>query len=682
MLEQYIHPLLNYLHAHPQIGLLFAFLVSFAESLPLVGTIFPGTVTMTIVGVLIGNGTLPGLTAIIMTSVAAFLGDCIGFAVGYWYNDRIRTVWPFKKYPRFLETGEAFFRKHGGKSIIIGRFFGPMRSAMPLIAGVMKMTWPRFCIAAFPSAIAWAIAYLIPGMILGAISREIPHGKMGEFLIFGLIFLIAVFFGLWLIQHFFLQLARAINMMTDRLWNYLFHKRSCRPFIRCITNHQHPRDHHQLTLLIAALFSAALFFILLVNVRIRGSLIALNEPIFHLLQNIRTPLFDKLLVVISIIGSPPALMLSAGIAFITLMLLKQMRAAGHVLIALLASMGTVTFFKSISHSLRPQGFEVVSHSSSFPSGHTTFTFMITSVIAFLITQITPKDKRWIPFVIAGIAILAVGFSRLYLGAHWFTDIIGSIFLGFSVLLFCIISYRRMPRARGALQLSLHQATLILCFTFLLPPLIFIPKDFSDQLFHTKPAHITQQISESAWWRSPLAFTPTYRNNRLGKPFQPFNVQWASDLDHIQATLTQQGWKIVEKKPKLKTTLQRFAHFNAEYHIPILPWLYHNQPPVLFMIKHIPKTKSIIELRLWQSNIVFQNNGAPLWLGAVNYREPPEKLMSLKNRTTISLKNGAGIDQLFDDTKNFKRKMILVTTTYSALDHALPLQWDGKVLLVK
>lgn len=687
MIEQYIQPLLNYLHEHPHIGLVFTFFVAFLESLPIIGTIFPGSITMTLIGLLVGSGALPAFLTIAISSVAAFAGDLIGYMAGYHYNDRIRTIWPFRKYPKLLASGEIFFKKHGGKSIVIGRFFGPVRSTVPLIAGLMKLSWMRFCLAAIPSAVLWALVYLSPGIILGAIALEIPHAKMGEFIIVGLLSFGLAFFAYWLVQHFFLQLARAINAATDSLWSYLSRTRSCRPFIRFITNHQNPEDHHQLTLFITALICGVLFLILLADVKMQGMFTALNQPIFHLFQSIRGPIIDKIFVMITIMGAPTAMTFSALLAAITLTLFKQIRAAAHIILALVLATGSIEFFKHISHSFRPQGFHFVAATSSFPSGHTTMSFIITSVCAFLIAQVVSRNAKWVSFTVSGIFILFIGISRLYLGAHWLTDIIGSILLGFCVLLICIISYRRMPRARGALKLSSHLIGFIFSISFLFPWIILVPKQFSTQLFNTSPLWPAQIIREATWWNSPFSYTPVYRNNRLGTPFQPFNVQWAGNIEKIEVSLEKQGWKVIPpktqlKKELLKNTLLRFAHFNAEYHIPILPWLYQNKSPVLFMIKSVPNQKSIIELRLWRSSISFNNNSVPLYLGATDFRNPPEKLLSIKGSTKISLDNGAGLNQLFNDATDFQRKIIQTTPINFTLDKTNTLDWDGKVLLLR
>lgn len=680
-MENYLHEILLYLRMHPHAGEFFTFLVAFFESLPIIGTIIPGTVTMTVVGILIGTNALPCAKTLIIASLAAFVGDCIGFAVGYWYNERLRTVWPFRKYPRWLEMGESFFKKHGGKSIIVGRFFGPARSTVPLIAGLLQMSWLRFCIAAMPSAALWALMYTTPGILLGALSREAPKGESTKFFLYGLGVIVIIWLVFWLIQHFFIQLARAINEMTDRCWKYLSQKKFGRFLIRFITNQQKPSDHHQLTLFLTALISTVLFLILFFNVREHGNLTSWNYSIFHLLQTIRTPKLDRFFVVVTLMGMPLTMAMIGAIITVGLFFKRQWYTAINFISGLILSAGAIFVFKNLSHSERPQGFEHVTPDSSFPSGHTTMSFTICMLIAFFAAQILPKKSRWIPYALTGIFVTFVALSRLYLGAHWLTDIIGGILLGLSIVLVCIVSYRRMPNVRGALRIKPLYASLLLLIALFVPWAKNISHDFQTDFHNSQPIQIEKQITLQKWWESPHQYTPLFRNNRLGTPFQPFNVQWQGSINRITQVLKSRGWQPIPFDSKLKSTLQRFSNTEAQYHTPLLPWLYHNKPPVVFLIKHIAKRKRIIELRLWKSDIHFQQKNKSLWLGAIDILIPPKVLLSLKARTRISLTNNGGLNQLYVDTSHLMRKYVVVPIDQHP-SSIKPLEWDGKILLIR
>ena len=682
-MEHYLHEIMAYLRLHPHIGALFTFVVAFLESLPILGTLIPGSITMTLIGVLIGTDALPGVWTVFIASFAAFMGDCTGFAIGYWYNERLRTIWPFRKYPKWLTMGESFFKKHGGKSIIIGRFFGPARSTVPLIAGLLRMTWLRFSIAAIPSAVLWALMYMVPGIILGALSREVPKGESTRFFFYGLLIILTVWLLFWLIQHFFIQLVKIINRITDRCWRYLSKKNTGRFFIRFITNQQNPRDHHQLTLFLLGFISTILFLFLFYSVLMHSGMTHWNYPIFHLLQTIRTPRLDQIFTVISIIGMPVTVTFTALFTAAGFALFRQWRATAHLALGLFLSSGAVWVFKKLSHSARPEGFVFVEHDSSFPSGHSVLSFTIFSLIAFFIAQTLPKKHRWIPFVLMSVLIFSVGVSRLYLGAHWLVDIIGAFLLALPIVLLCVINYRRMPHSASTFYIKPLFLSILLLIAFVLPNTLNIARKYTQQLSNCKPTWLKQNIPLARWWESPQNFTPLFRHNRLGRPFQPFNVQWQGSLTLITQQLESRGWVIIpnQNKMKLKTTLQRFSSLKAQYHTALLPWLYRDKPPVLFLIKHLASRKSIIELRLWESNIVLLPDNRPLWLGATDVLTPPTTLVPLKSHAKISLRNSGGLSELYQDTNGFTRKYVTVPVDQNPREIKL-LEWDGQILLIR
>src|SRR3989344_4714702 len=97
---------IRFLHAHPYWGMVFAFLISFGESLPLIGTVIPGSITMTAVGALIGSGILPGWPTIFCGVIGAFIGDLLGFEIGTRFGSRLENIWPFRKHRKLLTVGQ------------------------------------------------------------------------------------------------------------------------------------------------------------------------------------------------------------------------------------------------------------------------------------------------------------------------------------------------------------------------------------------------------------------------------------------------------------------------------------------------------------------------------------------------------------------------------------------------
>ena len=90
MVSQWLHEGLNFIKEHPNFGMFFAFFVSFIESLPIIGTIFPGSLTMTAVGTLIGTEAIPFVATMCWAISGAFTGDLLGYYTGKYGDNFIR----------------------------------------------------------------------------------------------------------------------------------------------------------------------------------------------------------------------------------------------------------------------------------------------------------------------------------------------------------------------------------------------------------------------------------------------------------------------------------------------------------------------------------------------------------------------------------------------------------------
>lgn len=153
---------------HPAVAGVLVFVVAMAESLAVVGLVVPGAAVMIAAGALVALGAMGFWPTLLLAVTGAIAGDGISFWIGRRYRDRLRTSWPFHRHPRWLSRGEEFFHRHGGKSILFGRFVGPVRPIIPVVAGMLGMQPAAFYAVNVLSALAWAPAYLLPGMAFGA----------------------------------------------------------------------------------------------------------------------------------------------------------------------------------------------------------------------------------------------------------------------------------------------------------------------------------------------------------------------------------------------------------------------------------------------------------------------------------------------------------------------------------
>jgi membrane protein DedA with SNARE-associated domain len=139
------------------------FIMAFGESFAFVSLLFPGTSLLIAAGALMAAGSLPYFPILAGAVTGAVLGDSVSFWIGHRFGPGIASVWPFTRSPHLLPSGIRFFARHGGKSVFIGRFLGPMRAVVPLAAGVMRMRRDRFWLANITSALVWAPMLLFAG---------------------------------------------------------------------------------------------------------------------------------------------------------------------------------------------------------------------------------------------------------------------------------------------------------------------------------------------------------------------------------------------------------------------------------------------------------------------------------------------------------------------------------------
>jgi membrane protein DedA with SNARE-associated domain len=147
------------------------FALAFGESLAFVSLLIPAWGALLAIGALIGPSGVNFWPVWIAAALGAAFGDWLSYWIGLKLEYSIAHIWPLSRHPTLIPRGEAFVKKWGVAGIFIGRFFGPLRASVPLIAGIFEMPFWRFQIANFSSAFVWAAVLLTLG---DGISKLIP----------------------------------------------------------------------------------------------------------------------------------------------------------------------------------------------------------------------------------------------------------------------------------------------------------------------------------------------------------------------------------------------------------------------------------------------------------------------------------------------------------------------------
>ena len=568
---------------HPLEAYLTIFLISLSESLAVIGLFVPGTIMMVGIGALAGNGTLDIMTTLIAAMAGAIAGDGLSYWLGHHYHQQIRNLWPFRSHPQLLAHGETFFHRHGGKSVFLGRFVGPVRPVIPVIAGMLDMSPGHFVLVNILSAVGWAVAYIIPGVVLGS--------------------------SLTLVGAVSTRLSILLLCLGGMLWlAFILVKQAYRYFM-----YVGPKGKKRLlTLLCLGLIAASWTFLGVVEDLLTGDpLLQADHAVYHFLQSLRSPWGDSLMVTVTELGD--AWSNSAVVAAVLLFLLfrKQFRAALYWLVAIGGSMGLVQLFKWTLHRPRPITIYHGVSSWGFPSGHATMSVVVYGFLSVLLLRSLPSRWRWLPFVLALGASLLIAFSRIYLGAHWLSDILGGVALGWIwVTLLGVVYVHRTPNRSSGQDLRLLAGTALLAL--LLAGSWHISRQHMVDMDRYQVRTPIQVLSLDDWLNQGYQQLPQWRYTLLGDREQPLTLQVAGKLDKLAAQLKGKGWR-ESKGLNFKQLLNPFVSGIDIADLPLLPRLSDGREEALLMVKPMPESRMVI--RLWPTSFRL-DNGSPLWVGTV------------------------------------------------------------------
>ncbi len=159
-LDAYVHTVIEFVRAHEAWAAPVVFALAFGESLAFLSLLLPAWAALVGIGALIGVSGLSFWPVWIAGALGAALGDWLSYWLGITFKDRVAGAWPLSRHPDLIPRGKDFVRRWGVSGIFIGRFFGPLRAAVPLVAGLLDMAFWSFQLANFSSALVWAAVLL------------------------------------------------------------------------------------------------------------------------------------------------------------------------------------------------------------------------------------------------------------------------------------------------------------------------------------------------------------------------------------------------------------------------------------------------------------------------------------------------------------------------------------------
>jgi len=619
-MTELLQQLLDWISLHPLWAGIVIFLVAMGESLAVIGMLIPGAAMMISFGTLISTGTLGFWSTCGWAVAGAIAGDGLSFLLGHHYREQLTRLWPFNKHPQSLERGITFFQRYGGKSVVIGRFVGPTRAIIPMVAGMMGMPANRFIFANIISALVWAPLYLLPGMVLGA-SLGLASEVAVRLVILLLLLVVLIWLLIWGIKRLFLFLhPRATNWVQAALrWSQQHPK--LKGLATALADPQHPEARGLAILATLLVFSTGLSALILTAALTQHGL-GIDQALLQATQSLRTPWADQLMIHLTRLADAPVMATLALGLLAFLLWQRQWHTAGYWLAAVGFGFLASLILKYSLQLPRPDIGLSGLGPYGFPSGHTLRATVIFGFLSVVIARAITPLHRWLPYGLAALLVLLVALSRLYLGAHWFSDVMASLSLGLAWVTLLGIAYHRHT------AVVTHWRSLTLCSITLLALTTGLQawnNHEADIALYT-PAHKKQLIHTSEWWSQEWQKQPAFRHDIRGRHNHPLYLQYAGTLEWLKIKLMEKGWRQADEL-QWDDILKLLSPSLPLQALPVLPQVHDGRHESLAMIKPIPDDGRLV-LRLWSSNTVLMPGQKSLWVGSVTRQQQADALALL------------------------------------------------------
>ena len=446
------------LHLHGAAALALVFLLPALESSAFLGFLFPGEIAVILGGVLASQGKFPVTAAMAAAVVGAVVGDSVGYAVGRRYGRRIlqgtigRLPVIRRRLDEELSRAEAFVIRRGAMAVIVGRLTAALRVLVPGLAGMAGMPYGRFVAANVTGGVLWGVGFTLAGYLAGSSWKRV-QGAAGTV---GLVFLGALIVG-YLATRLILSARRrravplAVGATLDGVGEVTAPV-APGAGIEDVPPATAPRDKPvaertgwlrrrvalreptglPLTVSLLAMAATAVAFGGLLVQVLDEDVTRFDPGVLRFAVDHRSAAATTVMKAVTWLGSSSVIVPLVVVVGCYLVLRRRdWRAAALVAAAFLGAFVWSNLVKAIVERPRPPAsLALVSVTGAgFPSGHATQAAAFYGMLALVLTVRRPVATRVAAWVAALVVVAAVGLSRVYLGAHWLSDVLGGYALG-------------------------------------------------------------------------------------------------------------------------------------------------------------------------------------------------------------------------------------------------------------
>lgn len=431
-------------------GYLIIFAAAFLESSAFMGMLVPGESIVVLSGFLVSQGYLELGDCLWVVSLGAVLGDSVGYsigkAIGRGYFDRHKRLLFLKE--EHLKRVDAYFQRHGGKTIFFGRFVGFLRAMAPFAAGMARMPYGRFFVYNAAGGIIWSACFILLGYFFGQSWQLIEKwaGRTGLFALF-ILLIITGFSYLYRIlvkrrEEIYVWFKNETMVLISNPHIIRFIGRHPK-FVAFIKERLSPTSYLGLHLTVGLAISAVFIWIfsgITEDILTGDPFVLVDQWVVSQILHFRSPLVTDTMLVVTQLGGWRVITIGSILIIIYLVLRRRIDRLLCYVAAILGGNLLFLALKMAIHRVRP-----ISETSlidvagwSFPSGHSAMSVIFYGMLSYFVMR---EAQSWRLRVLTALAALFVvfliGFSRIYLQVHYLSDVVAGYAGGLFWLTICL-----------------------------------------------------------------------------------------------------------------------------------------------------------------------------------------------------------------------------------------------------
>lgn len=430
------------------------------------------------------------------------------------------------------------------------------------------------------------------------------------------------------------RISPAVTPSAKRLWDHPAVRRLRERYPKTVTfvaRRFDPHDPWGLPATIAAaviLVGMWIFGGLIQDLIGKDPLVTLDVRIHNSVPLMRSPGMTWFMLALTELGSPIVLWIIAiGSAALALSRGQRRLAATFVLAIAGTGLLSVALKAAVGHA-RPSDALIAAHEASFPSGHMFSGAVMYGLIAsLLLASDIGRALRAFGTTLLLLLIVGIGLSRLYLGVHWPSDLLGSLALALvclSLLLFFLHYERPLPRIDSVaipLSRSLLQALgLAMFLVAVVAGALLMRYTKIEPVGPPPPGH---PVARAALATTLPADMPRRSEDLIGDPMEPISLVFIGSQNQVIAAFKRAGWTLADPPTPVRVMKEGLAALRNQPDPsgPATPAYLADRPPTLTFEKPDPSTRGIRHrhhTRVWQTQYCAIPGCQPVWVATASF----------------------------------------------------------------